>query len=414
MLMFSSPSIIASLLLIVWSTASPYTVLYSEAKPQIRQSQSTFRRLDQASSASVQHKGIQNTGLAVIFQDDGRSRATESHRNDTNTSSTIPAPATDKASRATNDGVATQPPTKPPRKKSRAPTSSPISPPVDDDTVGDDAAPDTATKAKSDEVITQPPTKPPRKKSRAPTPSPTSPPIDDDTLGDDAAPDAATKQTTDEVITQPPSRKKSRAPTPSPSAPPIDDDTLGDDAATIETDAPAAVDIKPPVPLLVPTPFPVQPVPPTTAPTSHKPTISPVSIPSNTPTYPRITTVQPSPVYVPIDDDPIVTQDKEVEEDKEEVELEHVQTEAKTAGSIGFLLALCGMIFTAYQMSENPDGIYASVCRLAITIIGCAFKLILMPCRNFLGYRYHAGHIPVSTMEYREPYRGGNSAMELT
>ncbi|KAI2492494.1 hypothetical protein MHU86_22074 [Fragilaria crotonensis] len=117
-----------------------------------------------------------------------------------------------------------------------------------------------------------------------------------------------------------PSRKKSRAPTPSPSAPPIDDDTLGDDAATIETDAPA-VDIKPPVPLLVPTPFLcnlflLQ---------RHRHHISLRSLsiyPIQYSNVPKDYNSATSPVYVPIDDDPIVTQDKEVEEDKEEVELD--------------------------------------------------------------------------------------------
>ena len=340
MLMCSS-SIIASLLLTVWWTASPYTVLSIEAKQptQIRShgESTTFistpftlsnsRRLDQASTASVQQNRMENIGSAVpdiTFQDDGRSRGIERHKKDANATATTAVPSPN------------------PAKKTKT-------------TLG---------------ITTQSPTKPPRRKSRAPTPSPISSPIDDDIVGDDVAPAA------------------------SPAA----------DSADTES----------PIPLIVPSPIPVQPVSPTMAPTSHTITISPVSIPVNTPMYPKTRSVQPSAAYVPIDDDPILTQQMNDKEGKEEVELEHVQTEAKTAGSIGFLLALCGMIFTAHQVSENPDGIYASVCRLAITIVGCAFKLILMPCRNFMGNRYHAGHIPVSTMEYREPYRGGNSAMEMT
>jgi len=99
---------------------------------------------------------------------------------------------------------------------------------------------------------------------------------------------------------------------------------------------------------------------------------------------------------------------------EEEMALAQVEKEAKTAGGLGILLAMCAMIFTAYQMSENPDGIFASVCRLAITLIGCGFKMVTMPCRNLLGNRYHGGHIPVSTMEYREPYRGSGNMMEMT
>jgi len=110
---------------------------------------------------------------------------------------------------------------------------------------------------------------------------------------------------------------------------------------------------------------------------------------------------------------PVVEKHNDDLVEKEQEQLESVEKEARRAGGLGFLLALCAMVFTAYQMSENPDGFYASVCRLAITMVGCILKLVLMPCRNLLGARYSAGHIPVSTMEYREPYRGSND-MELT
>merc|ERR1711935_184753 len=89
-----------------------------------------------------------------------------------------------------------------------------------------------------------------------------------------------------------------------------------------------------------------------------------------------------------------------------EVELEDVEEELKeeeevaaTAGGIGFLLAIGGMIFTAHQMSENPDGVYASVCRLAITISGVFVKIICIPCRKVIGTGnpHYNTHMPVST-----------------
>ena len=46
-----------------------------------------------------------------------------------------------------------------------------------------------------------------------------------------------------------------------------------------------------------------------------------------------------------------------VEEVKEE--LLHEENVAKTAGGFGFLFAVLGMVFTAHQMSENPDGFFA-------------------------------------------------------
>jgi hypothetical protein len=93
-----------------------------------------------------------------------------------------------------------------------------------------------------------------------------------------------------------------------------------------------------------------------------------------------------------------------------EEELDEVETKAKVFGGFGFLIAIIAMIFTAHQMAENPDGIYASVCRLAITIVSCVFKAIFMPFRSLFGNRqYHGGHMPISTTE---PYR--SHAMELT
>lgn len=50
-----------------------------------------------------------------------------------------------------------------------------------------------------------------------------------------------------------------------------------------------------------------------------------------------------------------------------------------------------------------------SVCRLAITIVSCVVKAILMPFRSVLGNRHHGGHMQLSTTE---PYR--SHAMELT
>ena len=236
-----------------------------------------------------------------------------------------------------------------------------------------------------------------------------------------------------------PKRTKSRAPTPSPTEATQDElapvgsndddgvDGTGDDGDNgdngdneADTSAPVAstpVSVAAPVAeASSPTVAPVTDVPPTIAPKVKVKTISPTNAPTDPPTRSPTyaLTDPPTPQYVPIDDDPIVNQEIQEEDDKDEQELQNVEKEAKTAGGIGFLLALLAMIFTAHQMSENPDGIYASVCRLAITVVGCALKLVLMPCRNFMGNRYHAGHIPVSTMEYREPYRGGSTGMEMT
>ena len=81
--------------------------------------------------------------------------------------------------------------------------------------------------------------------------------------------------------------------------------------------------------------------------------------------------------------------------------------EVRRIGGLGVFLAISAMIFTAWQMSDHPDGVYAAACRLIITIIGLGIRILLTPCRNLFGTRHNAyhGHMPVSTMDYgyRDP-----------
>lgn len=69
------------------------------------------------------------------------------------------------------------------------------------------------------------------------------------------------------------------------------------------------------------------------------------------------------------------------------------------------LMGLCAMIFTAWQMSDNPDGVFASLCRLIITSLQLLFRVLCSPCRKWCGcsggiYHESYGHLPVSTMDY--------------
>jgi hypothetical protein len=90
-------------------------------------------------------------------------------------------------------------------------------------------------------------------------------------------------------------------------------------------------------------------------------------------------------------------------------EIQQVERKVRTIGGFGIFLAIVAMIFTAWQMSDNPDGFYAAMCRLVITIIGLVMRILLSPCRSCLGGhhggRNYAGHMPVSTMDYgyRDP-----------
>jgi hypothetical protein len=121
---------------------------------------------------------------------------------------------------------------------------------------------------------------------------------------------------------------------------------------------------------------------------------------SNLPTKKPTETEQNEKDPIEIIDDDLVAKDDDVLEE----ELKEAETEAKAFGWFGFLIAIVvAMVFTAHQMSENPDGIYASLCRLTITIVSCVIKAVLMPFRYMLGYQGHySGRMPISTTD---PYR---------
>ena len=82
----------------------------------------------------------------------------------------------------------------------------------------------------------------------------------------------------------------------------------------------------------------------------------------------------------------------------EQVEyLKHVvfvdeEKEAAKISVLYFIITLILMVFTAQQMSENPDGVYANVCRLGITIVGCIFKIILLPFQKYCGLCSRQGY----------------------
>ena len=195
--------------------------------------------------------------------------------------------------------------------------------------------------------------------------------------------------------------------------------------------------------------------PPTKPP--RKPTVPPITTqPTAVPTVHSPTTDDAVPVgeaevYSPADDDPISDKDFEIVEEVES-QLAKQEKVARTAGGFGFVLAICAMIFTAHQMSENPDGIFAryvrawpclcvpfvflfflgvvhisfltwsgfvcslvtfdgcflphSICRLAITLASVVVKIICMPCRKVIGtgHPHYTGHMPISSNDYR--YRG--------
>ena len=99
---------------------------------------------------------------------------------------------------------------------------------------------------------------------------------------------------------------------------------------------------------------------------------------------------------------------------EEAIEYKAEEKAAKKVGGWAVVIAIFGMIFTAWQVSENPDGVIASVCRLSITIVGCVLKVLLLPCKFLCGKAAAGGHHPISSApDYREPYRGRGGMMEM-
>jgi len=164
--------------------------------------------------------------------------------------------------------------------------------------------------------------------------------------------------------------------------------------------------------------------------TTDVPTVAPVPAPVVAPTEKPVVapTAKPTPKPYEKDDgyDPIQAED---EKHAEEEEVQELQTElkqeekvARRAGGLGIFFGILAMIFTAHQMSENPDGIYASVCRLAITISSVVVKIVCMPCRKVLGIggngNPYSGHMPISTSDYsyrNDPYRSNaNAGFEMS
>ena len=99
------------------------------------------------------------------------------------------------------------------------------------------------------------------------------------------------------------------------------------------------------------------------------------------------------------------------EEAMEEWEEEVEEEVKKVGGWLSFVFMIL-MIYTAYQMSENPDGICASLCRLVITVIGCILKVLLIPVKYIIGGGRPSGGHYMATPDYRDPYTSRH--LELT
>lgn len=118
----------------------------------------------------------------------------------------------------------------------------------------------------------------------------------------------------------------------------------------------------------------------------------------------------PSPPAVAIDDDDDINGSSSLSSPSDDYYRE--EEEVKKVGGWLSFASIILMIYTAYQMSENPDGICASLCRLVITVIGCVVKILLIPIKFIMGGGRPSGGHYMATPDYRDPY--GSRHMELT
>lgn len=135
---------------------------------------------------------------------------------------------------------------------------------------------------------------------------------------------------------------------------------------------------------------------PTQAPVHHWPTHPPTIAPTRTPTF-----MPTSEAWA----------DKVKDEEERLKALAEDRTAEVVAGVIA-VLGIIGMLLTAYQLFENPDGLCASCCRLSLKISTFLLKVICLPCRLCCG-RYSGYHTsdPENRTVFVEEY---TNDLELT
>ena len=195
------------------------------------------------------------------------------------------------------------------------------------------------------------------------------------------------------------------------------------------TDGPTDVMDEPESPVLQTTPPTMAPQPMLqTTPPTMAPQLRPTLLPTESPTSKRIDDFDPQDKQTEAQDDDLFDEKTFHNKNRPVSSNGLLGLTSSVTVVLGTLAAICGMIFTAWQMSDNPDGLYAALCRLTITCLQLIFRVIMSPCRKCCGGGYWShhhhhhhlagtngyhepyGHLPVSTMDYgyKDP------ALELT
>ena len=139
----------------------------------------------------------------------------------------------------------------------------------------------------------------------------------------------------------------------------------------------------------------------------HKATSSPTSTPKSPTARPTMRpTRRPSPM--PTTE---AWADKVKDEENRIKQLANDKT-AEVAAGLFFFLGIIGMVFTAQQLIENPDGLCGSLCRLSIKFSAFMLKLVCLPCRLCCGkYNGYSTSDPKNRTLFVEEY---TNDLELT
>jgi len=164
------------------------------------------------------------------------------------------------------------------------------------------------------------------------------------------------------------------------------------------------------VPKITPSPSPKDTMEPTRTKITRYPTRTPrTSSPTTAPTNPPTTSL------------PTKAQNKlnDVKDfvNKEEVEVTRIVKDPTAEVMAGLLgaIAIFGMLCTAWQLLENPDGVCSSCCRLYVKFWKCLLKVICLPCRLccFARKGYSDANNPVNNAIFLESEEYTND-LELT
>lgn len=145
----------------------------------------------------------------------------------------------------------------------------------------------------------------------------------------------------------------------------------------------------------------------TSAPTPSKLTPFPTSAPKLPTPYPtKNPTLMPSPM--PTTE---AWGDKVKDEEEKIKQLASDKTAEAVAGIIAFL-GIIGMLTTAYNLFENPDGMCAMFCRLSLKFTSFIMKVVCLPCRLCCGkYSGYTSSDPKNRTLFVEEY---TNDLELT